>query len=275
MEILKMTFMQNALLAALLASIACGIIGSLVVINRLVFLSGGIAHTAYGGVGLAFFLGLPVLPCTLGITMLASLIMAGITVRNMENADTVIGVLWASGMALGIILLDISPGYNVDLMSYLFGSILTVPRFDIWIMLALIVSVLALTLIFYHDFLLMSFDPDFARTRGVAVTPLYFLLLTMIAVSVVMLIQVVGLILVIALLSIPPYLARGKSRSLAWMMLKACIYSLVFCLLGLYLSYRFNITSGACIIAVASAGFFTKVSANLLIPKKTVKNSEI
>lgn len=268
MEIFELSFIQNAVLAAFLASIACGIIGSLVVINRLVFLSGGIAHTAYGGVGLAFFLSLPVMPCTLGITILAAVVMAAVTLRNMENSDTIIGVLWASGMALGIILLDLTPGYNVDLMSYLFGSILTVPRSDIWIMLVLIVCILALTFFFYKDFLLMSFDPDFARTKGVAVAPLYFLLLTMIAVSVVMLIQVVGLILIIALLSIPPYLARGTSRSLAFMMLKACVYSLVFCMLGLYLSYKFNITSGACIIAVASIGFFISLAFNMLIKKR-------
>jgi len=268
MQIFELTFIQNAMLAAVLASIACGIIGSLVVVNRLVFLSGGIAHTAYGGVGLAFFLGLPVMPCTLGITVLAALIMAMVSLRDMGSSDTVIGVLWASGMALGIILLDLSPGYNVDLMSYLFGSILTVPRSDIWIMLILIACILILTFFFYKDFLLMSFDADFARTKGVPVAPLYFLLLAMIAVSVVMLIRVVGLILVIALLSIPPYLARDGSNSLGRMMLKACSYSLVFCMLGLYLSYSFNITSGACIIAVASIGFFISLGFNMLIKKR-------
>ncbi len=267
-EILNLTFIQNAVLASILASTACGVIGSLVVINRLVFLSGGIAHTAYGGVGLAFFLGLPVLPCTLGITVLAALIMAAVTIRDMERADTVIGVLWATGMALGIILLDITPGYNVNLMSYLFGSILTVPRSDIWIMLILISCILLLTFLFYKDFLLMSFEPEFARTKGVPVTPLYFLLLAMIAVSVVMLIQIVGLILVIALLSIPSYLAQSGSVSLGRMMFKASVYSTLFCLVGLFLSYRFNLTSGACIIAVASIVFFLSILKNTFRTQK-------
>ncbi len=104
------------------------------VVNRIVFISGGIAHASYGGVGLAFFLGLPVLPVTTAFTVFAALIMALVTLRARERADTVIGVIWAAGMALGVILLDITPGYNVDLMSYLFGSILAVPRSDLWIM---------------------------------------------------------------------------------------------------------------------------------------------
>ena len=256
LEALSHEFMQNALLAGLLVSVVCGVIGSLVVVNRLVFLAGGMAHTAYGGVGLAFFLGWPVMPCVVGFTLLASTVMAGVTLGRGEKADTVIGVLWAAGMALGIILLDFTPGYNVDLMSYLFGSILTVPRSDLWAMLLLDLVVLAVILLFYKDFLAMSFDREFARTRGVPVTFLHFLLLAMVAVSVVVIIQAVGLILVIALLSIPPYLAGRRASSLRKMMVFATLWSILFCFLGLRLSYSFNITSGAAIIAVAVACFF-------------------
>jgi len=255
-EALSYDFMQHALAAGILAGIACGIIGSLVVVNRLVFLSGGIAHTAYGGVGLAFFMGWPVLPCTIGFTLSASLIMAVITQRLPERVDTIIGVMWAAGMAFGIILLDITPGYNVDLMSFLFGSILAVPASDLWIMLGLDIIILCVVLLFYKDFLAMSFDRDFARARGVPVMILNIVLLAMTAVSVVMIIRVVGLILVIALLTIPPYLAERHVSSLGKMMVAAALWSILFCCIGLYISYQFNITSGASIIACASVCFF-------------------
>ena len=259
LDLLTYEFMRNAILAATLASVACGVIGTLVVVNRLVFLAGGVAHTAYGGIGLAFFFGLPVLPCTVGFTLGASAIMAAVTLRNRERSETVIGVLWAAGMALGILLLDVTPGYNVDLMSYLFGSILTVPLSDIRIMLGLDLLIVGLVLYFYRDFLVMSFEPEFARTRGVPVTPLYFTLLGMVALSVVMIIQVVGLILVIALLTIPPYMAQGSSRSLLGMMCRAVGWSFFFCCTGLWFSYSFDLTSGASIIAVATVCFLGKL----------------
>ncbi len=254
-DALSMDFMQNALLAGILASIACGIIGSLVVVNRQVFLAGGVAHAAYGGVGLAFFFSLPVLPTTIGFTVLAALVMAFATFGRAERTDAVIGVLWAAGMALGIILLDVTPGYNVDLISYLFGSILAVPRSDIWIMLGLDLAIIALVTFCYKDFLALSFDLEFARSNGVPVKPLYYLMLVMVAVGVVMIIQVVGLILVIALLTIPPMMAERQARSLGRMMVGASLWSLLFCIAGLYFAYTYDLTSGASIIAVATICF--------------------
>jgi len=264
LEALSYGFMQNALAASVLASVACGVIGALVVVNRVVFLSGGVAHAAYGGVGLAFYMGWPVLPTILGFTLAASSIMAAATLRRNARADTVIGVIWAAGMAMGIILLDLTPGYNVELMSFLFGSILTVPATELWIMAGLDLVVAGLVTLLYRHFLALSFDPEFARTRGVPVTALHFLLLAMVAVSVVMIIRVVGLILVIALLTIPPYLAERHAKSLAGMMLLSVFLSLLFCLVGLAISYHFDLTSGASIIVVASAFFFLATSKDLL-----------
>lgn len=255
-EALSLTFVQNAVLAGMLASIACGAIGSLVVVNRQVFLAGGVAHAAYGGVGLAVFLGLPVTPCALGFTGLAALLTARFTFDRRERSDSFVGVLWASGMALGVILLGLSPGYNVDLMSYLFGSILTVTRGDVWAMLVLdAVIVLAVTR-FYGDLLSLSFDMEFARASGIPVRRLYGLMLVLVAVAVVLVIQVVGLILVIALLTIPPMLAETRARSLAQMMVLATLWCLAFCLLGLAAAYALDLASGAAIIAVASLAFF-------------------
>lgn len=256
MDFFTVDFLRNALIEGILVSIACGIIGALVVVNRIVFLAGGIAHAAYGGVGLAFYAGLPVLPCTLGFSLFTSFIMGIITLNKKEKSDTIIGVMWAGGMALGIILLDITPGYNVDLMSYLFGSILTVSNSDIIFTLMLNLLILALILLFYNHFVLISFDMEYAVTRGIPVKFFHFLLLFMVAISVIMIIRVVGLILVIALLTIPPYIAEKFAGSLSKMMILSVVLSIVFCVMGLYLSYQFNLTSGAAIIAVATVVFF-------------------
>ena len=255
-EALHYDFMQNALAAGLLAAVICGIMGSLVVVNRIVFLSGGIAHAAYGGIGLAFFFGWSFLAGTLGFALVAALIMAGVTLRAKHRADTIIGVIWAVGMAIGVILLDLTPGYNVDLMSYLFGSILTVPEKDLWIMAGLGLGISVLVVFFYNDLLAISYDEEFARVRGVAVGPIYFMMIGMLAVSIVMVIQVVGLILVIALLTIPPFIMEKYARSLARMMIGSSLLGILFTLAGLWLSYAFDLTSGAAIILVAGAAFF-------------------
>ena len=259
--------MRNALLAGLLASIMCGIIGTLVVVNRLVFLSGGIAHAAYGGIGLAFFFGFPYLWGILGFALLMAAIMAAVSFKTKQRADTIIGVLWAVGMALGVILLDITPGYNVDLMSYLFGSILTVPVSDLWLMLLLNGVVLLFVGYYYHDLVSLSYDEEFAQVRGVPVRFLYFSLIAMIALLVVMIIQVVGLILVIALLTIPPYIAEKYAGSLSRMMLYAVLLNLFFTTAGLWFSYHFNLTSGASIIMVAAVCFFISLLVEHLKPK--------
>lgn len=255
-EVLQFEFMRNALMAGLLTSVICGIIGTFVVVNRIAFLAGGIAHAAYGGIGLAFFFGLPYIVGTLGFTLFAALIMAAVTLKAKDRADTFIGVLWAGGMGLGVLLLDLTPGYNVDLMSYLFGSILAVPKSDLWQMLVMCLSVGFIVIFFYNDFLAMSYDEEFAQLRGVPVKGLYFLLIGMIALSIVMIIRVVGLILVIALLTIPPYIAEKYARSLRMMILISTLLCCMFTIVGLWLSYIFNLTSGSTIIMVAVAAFF-------------------
>lgn len=252
-DLLQQTFMQHALLAALLVSVACGVIGALVVVNRLIFMAGGIAHSAYGGVGLAIFLGAPVLPTAGAFTAGAAVLLGVLTQKQRERTDTLIGVIWAAGMAFGIIMINLTPGYNVGLMSYLFGSILTVPNVDLWIMLGLDMVIVGLTLFYYRDILSFSFDPDFARSRGIPVRWLYFMLLIMVAEAVVMMIQVVGLVLVIALLTLPPYLAERHTRSLAGLMIASAIWSFLFCLGGLVIAYLFDLSSGASIIATACA----------------------
>jgi len=267
-EVLQFEFMRNALLAGLLTSVICGIIGTFVVVNRIAFLAGGIAHAAYGGIGIAFFFGLPYIVGTLGFTLFAALIMAAVTLKARDRADTFIGVLWAGGMALGVLFLDLTPGYNVDLMSYLFGSILAVPKSDLWQMLVMSLSIGLIVIFFYNDFLAMSYDEEFARLRGVPVKVLYFLLIGMIALSIVMIIRVVGLILVIALLTIPPYIAEKYVQSLRMMMLISTLLCCVFTMTGLWLSYIFNLTSGSTIIMVATVAFFISFLMQYLKTKR-------
>jgi zinc transport system permease protein len=255
-EALHFEFMRNALLAGVLASVICGIMGTLVVVNRIVFLSGGIAHAAYGGTGLAFFFGWPYLPGTIGFSLAAAMVMAAVSINVKHRADTIIGVVWALGMAFGVIMIDLTPGYNADLMSYLFGSILTVPGSDLSIMLVMGVLITILVTFYYKDLLALSYDEEFARIRGVPVKALYFTMICMLAVTIVMVIQVVGLILVIALLTIPPFIIEKHAKSLLQMMVGSSLLGTLFTVIGLWLSYRYNLTSGASIIMVSGIAFF-------------------
>ena len=258
-HILGMKFMHYALLAAVLAGIACGAVGTLTSVNRLVFLSGGVAHAAYGGIGLAFFFSLPVLPTTLAFTLAAALLMSHLALRARATAgmppDTAIGVLWALGMAFGILLIDLSPGYKGELMSYLLGSIMAVSYSDLLLMAGLDALILLIAALAYQSLLALSFDRDFALSRGLAVDRLQALLVAMSAITVVMLIRVVGMLLVMALFTIPPAMALRHARTLAGMMVRAAVLSITFTIAGLMLATWFDLHSGATIILTACAAF--------------------
>jgi len=195
--------------------------------------------------------------------------MAGVSLKAKHRADTIIGVVWALGMAFGIVLLDLSPGYHADLMSYLFGSILTVPGSDLWMMLAIGVGIAVLVALYYKDLLALSYDEEFARIRGVPVTALYLTMIALLAVTIVLVIEVVGLILVIALLTIPPFIVERHARSLMQMMVGASVLGCLFTAAGLWLSYRFDLTSGASIIMVAGIGFFMTLAIERIAGRLT------
>ncbi len=256
---LHLAFVQNAFAASVLAGVLCGVVGTYVVANRMAYLAGGVAHAAYGGVGLAFFMKIPPIVGILGFTSASAVLMGVLSLRERHRADTVISVLWAFGMALGVLLVDLTPGYGADLMSYLFGSILTVSRPSLVAMAALTAFVLVFTALFHKELAAVSYDEHFARVRGLPVTTFYLTMIAIIALTVVVLVQVVGLILVIALLTIAPYIAEKNSRSLKSMMLRAVFYNIVFGGIGLSLSLALNVTSGAAMICVAAAGYFVSV----------------
>ena len=254
-EALQFDFMRNALLAGVLVSIACGIIGTFVVVNRMVFISGGIAHAAYGGIGLGYFFSFNPVFGAIAFALISALAMGWVERKMHQRKDTIIGVMWAIGMAVGIILIDLTQGYKAGLESYLFGSILAVPPQNLIIMLILDVIIALMVVLFYKELLAISFDPVYAVTRNLPVDGLYLMLVAAIALTVVMVMQVVGLIMVIALLTIPAAIAGQFVKELKWMMFWASLLGIIFTFTGLWLSYFFNLTSGATIILTSGIAY--------------------
>jgi zinc transport system permease protein len=253
--LLSYGFMRNALMAGVLVSLACGVIGTLVVLKRMVFISGGVAHAAYGGVGLAFYLGVNPVLGAVAFSLMASFLMGYVQRQTRQRQDTLIGVMWAIGMAIGIIFADLTPRYKADLMSYLFGSILTVTRTDLWMMLIINVFFIGLIVLFYKELQATAFDETFARVRNLPVDLLYLILVTMIGLAVVMLMRVVGLIMIIALLTVPAAIGSLFMINMKKIMWLATGLSLVFTTGGLLISFFFNLTSGATIILVSGAAY--------------------
>jgi len=266
--LLQFGFLQKAFLGGLLASIGCGIMGSYVVVKRIGFLAGGISHAVLGGMGAALFFGLSPMGGALVAALAAALLIGWASLQWKEREDTLIGALWAVGMAIGIIFISKTPGYSVNLMSYLFGNILMVPQQDIWLMALMDLVVLGTVWWFYRQFLAVSFDEEFARLRGVPVTRFYLLLLCMVAVTVVLLIQVVGLILVIALLTLPAAIAAQYFKSLGRMMFVASILGMIFTTAGLMVSYGLDLPAGATIILLAGLAYLISTMFSQLLMRQ-------
>lgn len=256
MEFLQYEFIRNALMVGFLVSIACGVVGTYVVIKRIAFISGSISHTAYGGIGLGYYLGINPMVGATFFTLFSALAMGEVSHRMKDREDTVIGIMWAIGMALGVIFVKLSPGYTADLMSYLFGSILTVPHNELILVLILDIIILLTVGLFHDQFTMVAFDEEFAQVIGISTRFYNGLLLCLIALTVVVMIRAVGIILVIALLTIPPSIAGQYTRSMGSMMGLSILLGAVFTTGGLYLSYLFDLPSGATIILLAGAGFF-------------------
>lgn len=266
--ILKYQFLQNALAAGLLASIVCGIIGVIVVEKKLVMLSGGIAHTSYGGVGLGYLLGFePILGAFL-FAVGGALAIGWISRRKAANADIIIGLLWSFGMALGILFVSLTPGYPPDMTSYLFGNILSVTRGDVALMVCLTFLVATAVLSLFDTWKAFLFDGEFAAVMGIDTGKLEYLLLVLVAVTVVVLIRVVGIILVLALLTAPAAVASLLADSLSKRILLSVLFGAFFCLSGLWLSYLLNIASGACIVMISAVCYILFYAARAFRSRK-------
>jgi len=225
--------------------------GSYVVVKRIGYMAGGISHSVLGGMGAALFFGFSPLGGALAAALLAALLIGWIKLRWQAQEDTLIGAVWAVGMSIGVIFIARTPGYSADLMSYLFGNILLVSEAQLWQILALDLLVTGMVLAFYRQFLAVSFDEEFARLRGIPVTFFYLLFLCLVALTVVLLVQVVGLILVIALLTLPAAIAGHHVQTLGRMMVLASLLGMLFTTTGIALSYFWDLPSGPVIILVA------------------------
>jgi zinc transport system permease protein len=259
----ELTFLQYALAAAILTSIACGLVGSFVVVRRISYLAGAIAHCVLGGIGAARYLNVVygvtwITPFTgaLFAALLAAMVTGYVTLRLKEREDSVISVIWASGMALGILFVAVTPGYKEDLMGYLFGNILLVSSGDLWAMVLLDFFIMSVIWLYYPQFIAVCFDQEFARIRGVKVEFYYMLLLVLTALTVVMLISVVGIVLVIALLTIPVAIAGTMTTVFRNMIVLSVLLSMAFTTGGLAVSYTPDLPSGAVTILLASTVWF-------------------
>ncbi len=248
-------FLQNAVLASILASIGCGLTGPFVLINRISYLAGGIAHAVLGGVGAAVYFGFEPLLGALVTAIFSALLISYIKLVFNQHEDIVIGALWSVGMATGILFISQTPGYNTELVSYLFGNVLMVADNQLKLLLVLDLVLVFIIFLFYKYFVAISFDPEFARTRGVRLAFFYTLLLCMIAITIVLLIQIVGLILVIALLTLPATIASHFTQSLFRIIFISVLAGMVFTSSGLFLSYHWDFPAGATIILVTAGTY--------------------
>lgn len=253
--IFEYQFLQNAIIAALLASVVCGVIGTIIIEKKIIMMSGGIAHTAYGGVGLGYLLGFTPMIGAVIFAVMAAFGVGAVKRHGKVHTDIVIALLWSLGMALGIAFIGMMPGYAPDMTSYLFGNILSVTRADILLMFILTFVVVFIVAMLFNDWKSYLFDEQFASLNGMKTVFLEYLLLVLVALSVVVLIRVAGIILVLALLTAPAACSALLSKKLKVRMIFAVIFGIIFCLAGLALSYAANISSGACIVIISVVAY--------------------
>ncbi len=268
-------FLRYALIAGILSSGAFGVIGTYVVVRRISYMAGAISHSVLAGIGIVLFLrarhGLQWLTPLAGAVvaaLLSALIIGLVSMYAREREDTVIGAIWALGMAVGVIFLARTPGY-VDPMSYLFGNILIISRTDLFLIAALDLAVIGLGVLFYSQLQAIAFDEEFARVRGLNTVLYFMMMLLLTAVTVVMLVTIVGIVMVIALLTIPAAVSGLASRKLWHMMLLSALFCMVFTVAGLGVSYTFDLPSGATIIIIAGAAYVLALAVRRVVRGKS------
>lgn len=267
-DVMQHTFLQHALLAGLLSSVACGIVGTYVVVRRISYIAGAISHCILGGMGAAQYMQVvhdwkwcdPLFGAMVS-ALAAAFIIGVVSLKAKQREDTVIGAIWAIGMAIGVIFMANTPGYNRDLSNYLFGNILWVSSRDLWLIATLNVVVVGTVLTFYNQFLAVCFDEEFARLRGVPVELFYLLLLALTALTVVVMVKVVGVVLVIALLTLPVAIAGNFVRTLWQMMLLATLVSAALTAGGQAAAYTLpKFPAGATIIVLAGIIYLISIA---------------
>lgn len=268
-------FLRLAFVVGGLASVPFGIMGAYVVTRRISYLAGAISHCVFGGIGLGLYLqnkmGLQwfdPMYGAVGAALLAAVIIGAVSLYAKQREDTVIGALWAVGMASGLLFVDVTPGY-FDISSYLFGDILLISTQDVWMVLGLNVLVVGLSLWFYNRLLAVCFDEEFSALRGIPVGAVYMLLLCLTALTVVLLVRVVGIVMVIALLTIPAAVASQFAKRLWQTMVMGVVFCLAFTWTGLGVSYHFSLSSGPTIIVIAGLTYLAVVSGARFAGKRS------
>ncbi len=248
--IAEYTFLQHAAIAAMLSGVVCGIVGTYIVARRRVFLSGGITHASFGGIGIAYYLGLNPVWGALVFAVLASIGIEWGSVKGRMREDSVIGMVWSFGMSIGIIFVYMTPGYAPNLMSFLFGSILTVSTIDIIVLGILVVALAVVVAFLLRPVMYVAFDADFARSRGVPVASISYIMAIFVALAIVFCIRSVGIVLLISLLTVPAVIVNTVTQRFGRIMLWASVVAVVGNMAGLYISYVMNVPAGAATIFI-------------------------
>ena len=251
MEILEYSFSQNALLGSLLASILCGMVGTYIVARRLVFISGGITHASFGGIGLGVYLGVNPVLTAMAFAVASAFGVEWMSRRGDVREDSAIAMFWTLGMSVGIICCFLSPGFMPDMPSFLFGNILTIGMPDLWLLAAVALVAGLVFVFFYRQILSVSFDSTFARSQGLPVSIIEYGMMALIALTIVSTLRLVGIVLAISLLTIPQMTANLFTFSMKRIILASMAIGWIDCLVGLAISYHWNVPSGASIIFVS------------------------
>ncbi|MCF8225282.1 MAG: metal ABC transporter permease [Bacteroidales bacterium] len=248
MQLFEYEFFRNAFSSAFLMAISCGLVGTYIVSRRMVFISGGITHASFGGVGISYFFGWPPMAGAAVFALIAAITTENLTRKKAIRNDSLIAVMWSLGMAIGIIFIYMTPGYSPNLMSFLFGSIITVTHLDLALMLALTIIVMMFFTVFYKVILFVSFDEQFAKTRGIPVMLINYILIILVALTIVLSIRVAGIILVLSLLTIPQNTANLFTNNFGKILFWSVVIGFTGAFIGLISSYFLDIPSGGTII---------------------------
>lgn len=250
MDLLQYAFFRYALLGSLLTAVACGIVGTYIVARRLVFISGGITHASFGGLGLGFFLHINPVLTALVFAVLSAFGVEWMSKKQGVREDSAIAGFWALGMALGVIFIFLTPGYTPDLSAFLFGNILTISRTDLYWIAGLAVALVAVFTLFFREILYVAFDSDFARTQGLPVRRIEYVMMLFVSVTIVLSIRLVGIMLLMSLLTLPQMTVNLFTSDFRRIIFGSVGIGFLGCVAGLVLSYFLNVPSGAFIILV-------------------------
>lgn len=259
LELLQYAFFQKAVLVSLMASIAAGIIGTYIVVKRISLITGSIAHSAFGGLGISFYAGINPLLGAGAFSILSAAAIAFFRKIAQNRLDTLLSFLWSAGMAIGLIFIFLTPGYATDLNTFLFGNILLVSDFDLFFILALNIAIIASVVLFYNPFLSVCFDEEYAATRNLPVSLIYLFLFALVAMTVVAVIRVVGIVLMIAILSLPAASAQMFRKTVKGIMILSVLISLLSMISGLLISAILDFPPGPIIVLVTSLAYLISI----------------